>query len=92
MGQAGPRSYNVKTGESVYRRNRRQLITAGEPTIIDISDQPDPEPTPTPPQPAELQTQAPGTPVPPAQPTQPSLRRSQRHHKPPARLSDYVPK
>ena len=38
MGQVGPRSYEVKVGESVFRRNRRQLIHTDEPPILDIKD------------------------------------------------------
>ena len=40
-GQTGPRSYDVKVGETMYRRNRRQLIQANEPPILDIGE---PEP------------------------------------------------
>jgi len=29
--RVGPRSYEVKIGDNVYRRNRRQLIHANEP-------------------------------------------------------------
>ena len=92
IGQAGPRSYDVKVGESVYRRNRRDLIAAGEPPIIDIPDNseqtepetPQPETQVTPPRPA--------TPPPPPQPAQPSLRRSKRQRQTPARLKDFVKK
>lgn len=98
MGQVGPRSYEVKVGESVFRRNRRQLIHADEPPILDIKDHtesesvsPQIEITPQPQQ-AEPLTRAPNTPVPTAQPAPPGLRRSQRNRKPPARLNDYVPK
>lgn len=31
---AGPRSYRVQVGQTVYRRNRRQLIDAGEPKDV----------------------------------------------------------
>ena len=96
LGQVGPRSYDVKVGESTYRRNRRQLISAGEPPIPDISDQPEPDPvspendtTPRHLQ-AEPQTQAPSITA--AQPVQPNLRRSQRHRKPPERYGYHVPK
>ena len=89
-GQTGPRSYDVKIGETVYRRNRRQLIQANEPPILDIGE---PEPltssTDTPPQQEQAKQppdQAAAAPVP--QPTQ--LRRSQRTHRPPARLNDFV--
>ena len=89
-GQTGPRSYDVKIGETVYRRNRRQLIQANELPILDIGD---PEPltssTDTPPQQEQAKQpsdQAAAAPVP--QPTQ--LRRSQRTHRPPARLNDFV--
>ena len=42
--QTGPRSYNAKIGETVYRRNRRQLIQANKPPILDIGE---PEPLPS---------------------------------------------
>ena len=34
-GFAGPRSCLVKTGDAVYRRNRRHLLITGEPPITD---------------------------------------------------------
>ena len=43
-GQTGPRSYDVKIGETAYMRNRRQLIRSKEPPIVDISE---PEPSPS---------------------------------------------
>ena len=89
-GQTGPRSYDVKVGETVYRRNRRQLIHANEPPILDISE---PEPltssTDIPSQQEQakqLPDQASGAPVPQPAP----LRRSQRTRRPPACLNDFV--
>ena len=35
VGEAGPRSYKVQIGDSVYRRNRRQLIASDEPQSTD---------------------------------------------------------
>ena len=40
VGFAGPRSYVVKTGDAVYRRNRRDLLSTGEPPITDQFDSP----------------------------------------------------
>ena len=33
-----PRSYLINVGNSTYRRNRRDLISAGEPPILDLPD------------------------------------------------------
>ena len=38
VGFAGPRSYLVKTGDAVYRRNRRDLKSTGKPPITDNFD------------------------------------------------------
>ena len=35
VGFAGPRSYLVKTGDAVYHRNRRDLLSTGEPPVTD---------------------------------------------------------
>ena len=35
VSEAGPRSYKVQIGDSVYRRNRRQLIASDEPPGTD---------------------------------------------------------
>ena len=40
VGFSGPRSYLVKTGDAVYRRNRRDLLSTGEPPITDQFDSP----------------------------------------------------
>ena len=88
IGQAGPRSYNVRVGEAVYRRNRRDLIISGEPPIVDIPDSSAQPATPQPEMPAISPSSS--IPQPPPQPAQPSLRRSQRQRQPPARLKDYV--
>ena len=40
VGFAGPRSYLVKTGDAVYCRNRRDLLSTGEPPITDQFDSP----------------------------------------------------
>ena len=92
-GQTGPRSYDVKIGETVYRRNRRQLIRSKEPPIVDISEQePSPSSIDIPPQQEQAEQpidQACGTtPV----PQQAQLRRSQRARRPPAHLNDFVTK
>lgn len=82
---AGPRSYRVQVGQTVYRRNRRQLIDAGEPKdvpeliIPDQSAEASPEPEAT---------------VPPANcpPSEVHVgpRRSQREVKPPHWFKDFV--
>ena len=66
-GQTGPHSYDVRVGETVYRRNCHQLIQANEPPILDIGE---PEPltssTDSPPQQEQakqLPDQASATPV-----------------------------
>ena len=40
VGFAGPRRYLVKTGDDVYRRNRRDLLSTGEPPVTDQFDSP----------------------------------------------------
>ena len=91
MAQAGLCSYNVKVGETVYRRNRRQLIQSKEPPIVD-SSKPEPPTSSTETQPQQteqanqLPTQAFSTPD--SQPV--CLRRSQRVRRPPAHLKDFV--
>ena len=89
-GQTGPRSYDVKVGETVYRRNRRQLIHGNEPPILDISE---PEPLTSSTdilsqqeQAKQLPDQASGASVPQPAP----LRRSQRTRRPPAHLNDFA--
>ena len=89
-GQEGPRSYEVKVGESFYRRNRRQLIHAGEPRNTDTQDLMEQEVTTPQPEAAEPATTAATIPVPESQPDPP--RRPQPKHRPPVRLNDYVPK
>ena len=37
---SGPRSYLVKTGDGVYRRNRRDLLSAGKTPVTDQFDSP----------------------------------------------------
>ena len=88
MGQVGPRCYEVKVGESIYRRNRRQLVRSNEPPVPDI---PEMVPSTSEPEQAELPSQSPNIPVPQQQPAPQSLRRSQRIRRPPARLNDFVP-
>ena len=38
MGQVGPRSYEVKVGESIYRRHSRQLVRSNELPIPDTPE------------------------------------------------------
>jgi len=83
-------SYDVKVSETVYRRDRSQLIHANEPPILDIIE---PEPltssTDIPPQQEQAKQppdQAFGTPVPQPAP----LRRSQCTRRLPSRLNNFV--
>lgn len=82
---AGPRSYRVQVGQTVYRRNRRQLIDAGEPKdvpeliIPDQSAEASPEPEATVP---------PGN-CPPSE-VHVGPRQSQREVKPPHWFKDFV--
>lgn len=91
MAQAGPRSYEVKVGETVYRRNRRQLIQSKEPPIVDSSE-PEPSTSSTETQPQQIEqanqppTQASSSPDSQAV----CIRRSQRTRRPPAHLKDFV--
>ena len=88
MGQVGPRSYEVKVGKSVYRRNRRQLVRSNEPPVPDA---PKMAPSTSEPGQAESARQLPNSPVPQQQPGPQSFRRSQRIRRLPARLNDFVP-
>ena len=84
---AGPRSFRVQVGETVYRRNRRQILKTGEtPEAVLPEDIDAPEdPTPT-----RVETSPPEE-CPPLVPTETAVsRRPQRNTKPPAWLKDYV--
>lgn len=84
---AGPRSFRVQVGETVYRRNRRQILKTGEtPQAVLPEDIDAPEdPTPT-----RVETSPPEE-CPPLVPTETAVsRRPQRNTKPPAWLKDYV--
>ena len=89
-GQTGPRSYDVKVSETVYRCNRRQLIQAHEPSILDISEREPLTSSPDTPsqqeQAKQLPDQASAAPVP--QPAQ--LRRLQSTRRLPAHQNDFV--
>ena len=87
--QVNPRSYRVKVGGTVYRRNRRQLVCAGE----DPRDETSRDDATSPPERdySPLSDRIPETHSPPVVPdVMPYLRRSVRERKPPARLNDYV--
>ena len=87
--QVNPRSYRVKVGGTVYRRNRRQLVCAGE----DPRDETSRDDATSPPErdDSPLSDRIPETHSPPVVPdVLPDLRRSVRERKPPARLNDYV--
>ena len=87
--QVNPRSYRVKVGGTVYRRNRRQLVCAGEEprdetSRDDATSPPEHDDSP-------LSDRMPETHSPPVVPdVLPDLRRSVHEHKPPARLNDCV--
>ena len=94
----GPRSYVVKVGDSTYRRNRRQLIHADEPPMLDLADSESLIEDPVVP---SSRTSGPRTVQPDSEPPQtPSSglqtpikpRRSSRTRKSPAWLGDFVPK
>ena len=87
--QVNPRSYRVKVGGTVYIRNRRQLVCAGE----DPRDETSRDDATLPPErdDVSLSDRIPETHSPPVVPdVMPDLRRSVRERKPPARLNDYV--
>ena len=88
MGQVGPCSYEAKVGDSIYRRNRRQLVRSNEPPVPET---PEMVPSTSEPEQAELPSQSPKSPVSQQQPAPQSLRRSQHIRRPPARLNDFVP-
>ena len=82
---AGPRSYKVKVGERIYRRNRRQLICADKqslteyPSMESIPQSDEPEV-----QNQDVETPAPSEPpMAPQSPSPVSLRRSDRVRRPP---------
>ena len=80
--QVDSRSYRVKVGGTVYRRNRRQLVCAGEQPHDETSRDDAP---------SSLSDGNPEThPLPVVTDESPGLRRSVRERKPPAWLSDYV--
>lgn len=84
-GQVGPRSYEVKVGHGIYRRNRRQLVSTGEQhqegTLADDCPLDSPaEPTEEPLPPEELPSAS-------SDPT--VLRRSARKGKAPEWHKDY---
>ena len=80
--QVDSRSYRVKVGWTVYRRNRRQLVCAGEQPHDETSRDDAP---------SSLSDGNPEThPLPVVPDVSPGLRRSVRERKPPAWLSDYV--
>ena len=89
--QVNPRSYRVKIGDTVDRRNRRQLVCAGE----DPRDETSRDDATSPPErddvPLMLSDRIPETHSPPVMPdVLPDLRISVRKRKPPSWLYDYV--
>ena len=89
--QANSRSYRVKAGRTVYRRNRRQLECAGEESRDETSRDDATSPPERDDAPLSLIHRIPETHSPPVAPdVLPDLRSSVRECKPPARLNDYV--
>ena len=80
----------VKVGESVYRRNRPQLIHADETRHPDTQELVEPESIIPQPEAGEPETTASIIPVPKIHPDQP--RRSQRKHKLHIWWNDHVPR
>ena len=100
---AGPRSFLVKSGSTVYRRNRRDIIKTSDTPVSSQTVVPKETPLPNSSgtvSPGHTTVHVPSTlasPVPSAEPPsfQPDvpptdLRRSQRERRPPARFRDYV--
>ena len=93
----GPRSYKVRVDSKVYIRNRRQLIPIGKPVPPnEVSEMPDQKVTEDdgPTQPKETSSNEQSEPdfaSPPRVVTAPALHRSDRIHKAPAWMADYVP-
>ena len=92
---SGPRSYLVKTGDGVYRRNRRDLLSAGKTPVTDQFD------SPVTPQSSRSNAESPGANLPKVDrklhllcpflcvpPT--NLRRSQRERRSQKRFQDFV--
>ena len=94
MGQVSPCSYHVEIDDSVYRHNRRDLITARQPPIVDIPENTDSQSA----QSAAPQPEMPMIPTHPSPVPSPppfgeqNLCRSQRNQKIPAALKDFVAK
>ena len=102
LGQCAPRSYRVRVDAREFRRNRRQLLHAGEQPPPDI---PEPEQDTTahegeqqetlierPEDPVQLETEFPETTqTPPVTPGPTPLRRSGRIRRQPERIMNYVP-
>ena len=89
--QVNSRSYRVKVGGTVYRRNRRQLVCAGEEPRDETSRGDATSPPERDDGPLSLSDRIPETHSHPVAPdVLPDLRRSVRERKPPARLNDYV--
>ena len=84
---AGPRSYRVQVGNTVYRRNQRQLIKTGEPEDIPLPELIIPDKSA--PTSADAGAIAPPGKTPPSE-VDVTPRRSQRQIKPPWWLTDFV--
>ena len=84
--QVGPRSYEVKVGNGIYRRNRRQLVSTDEqPADLQHDDPlPDYNPPSKTAEPTAVAQEEPSLSREPA-----ALRRSERNAKPPGWLKDY---
>ena len=91
----GPRSYEIKIGNTTYRRNRRHLIRSSESGSAENVKWDLEQQTETPDEGDSTSTaeQTETSTVPGTDDTQeaPSVRRSQRHHRSPRWMEDYVP-
>ena len=95
-GHVGPRSYEVKVGERSYRRNRRQLIHAGESPTQDLPSEEVPssqghESCNSTDKTGGQRTEIPTGAVVPSPPTLPAPRRSERLRKQPAWMTMFHP-
>ena len=89
--QVNSRRYRVKVGGAVNRRNRRQLVCAGEEPLDETSRDDATSPPERDDASLLVSGRIPETHSPPVVPdVLPDLRRSVRECKPPARLNDYV--
>ena len=83
QGQIAPRSYDVRVGDAIYRRNRRDLLLTSEHAPLNLPQDLHLEPKDK----VQSVPAVPSTASPAPPPTEP--RCSTRQHRPPAYLRDY---